>query len=279
MRKQNWFIFYPLLLGIYPALGLVSVNISQMVFLSGVRSIIIAALFSLAVVVLFSWRIRDEYKAALSCAWFFLFFFAYGHVYDALEGWKVFGILLGRHIILFPLWWIVFGIGTWWIIKKAKPSKSLTRSLNIFSIVLLVIPIIQIGTFEWQRAHPAPEKSSPGLSVDGNSSIVTAQLPDVYYIILDGYARDDILLKNYDLDINDFIGQLEDLGFYVPRCSQSNYGLTALSLSSSLNMNTLDQILPEVVAHGEDVVAFNTAIKHSLVRKFFEDKGYKTVSF
>jgi hypothetical protein len=279
MNKKNWTIIYPLLLGIYPALGLVSANISQMVFLAGVRSIIVAALFSLAMVALFSWRIRDEYKAALSCAWFFLFFFAYGHVYDAIEGWKVFGILFGRHILLFPLWWIMFGLGAWWILKKAKPSKSLTRSLNIFSIILLVIPIIQISAFEWQRAHPVPEKSNAGLLVQGSSSVVTAQSPDVYYIILDGYARDDILLKNYHLDINDFIGQLEDLGFYVPRCSQSNYGLTALSLSSSLNMNTLDQILPEVVAHGENVVAFNTAIKHSLVRKFFEDKGYKTVSF
>ncbi len=53
MSKKNWSIFYPLLLGIYPALGLVSVNISQMVFLAGVRSIIIAALFSLAIVCAF----------------------------------------------------------------------------------------------------------------------------------------------------------------------------------------------------------------------------------
>jgi hypothetical protein len=279
MRKKNWYIFYPLLLGIYPALGLVSANISQIVFLAGVRSMIVVMLFSLSIYALFSWRIRDGHKAALMCAWFFLFFFAYGHVYDAIEGWNLFGIVLGRHLILFPLWWLVFAVGAWLIIKKTRQLGSVTRSLNIFSIILLVIPIIQVGVFEWQRSHPVSEKSSAGLSVQGGSSVGTDQLPDVYYIILDGYARDDILLKNYNLDNRGFIGQLEDIGFYVPRCSQSNYGLTALSLSSSLNMNTLDQILPEVVAHGEDVVAFNTAIKHSLVRKFFEDTGYKTVSF
>src|SRR5512135_1938998 len=114
MSKKNWNTFYPLSLGVYPALGLVSVNISQMVFLAGLRSIIVAMLFSLAIYAFFSWRIHDEQKAALLCAWFFLFFFAYGHVYDAIEGLKVFGFLLGRHLILFPLWWMLFGLGARW---------------------------------------------------------------------------------------------------------------------------------------------------------------------
>jgi hypothetical protein len=80
MSKKNWRIFYPLLLGIYAAVGLVGVNISQMVFSAGIRSILVAILFSFAAYAAFCWRIKDEYKAALclvhavllciwSCVW------------------------------------------------------------------------------------------------------------------------------------------------------------------------------------------------------------------
>src|SRR5512141_38529 len=119
MSRKNWRIFYPILLGIYPALGLVSVNISQMVFSEGVRSIMVAALFSLAAYAIFCWQIKDEYKAALLCSWFLVFFFAYGHVYGALEGGKILGAVLGRHRFLFPLWLAVFGAVGWWITRRA----------------------------------------------------------------------------------------------------------------------------------------------------------------
>jgi hypothetical protein len=127
MSKKNWRIFYPILFGIYPALGLVSVNISQIVFSAGVRSILIAILFSLLVYAVFCWRIKDEYKTALLCAWFILFFFAYGHVFGAVEGIRIFGVVLGRHRFIFPLWLVAFGVGGWWIYMRARRLKSLNQ--------------------------------------------------------------------------------------------------------------------------------------------------------
>ena len=126
VTKKNWQLFYPLLLGIYSAVGLVSANISQMIFLTGIRTILVTILFSIACYAIFSWRIRNEYKAALMCAWFFLLFFSYGHVYDAVEGWSAFGIILGRHRFLFPLWTVILGIGMWLIYKRAKRLKPVT---------------------------------------------------------------------------------------------------------------------------------------------------------
>ena len=271
MSRKNWRIFYPLLLGIYPALGLVSVNISQMVFSAGVRSIVVAALFSLAVYAVFCWRIKDEYKAALLCAWFLVFFFAYGHVYGAVEGIKLFGAVMGRHRFIFPLWLLVFGLGAWWIYKRAGRSESLGRILNMVSLVLLVIPVIQIGVFEWHRyrsvtgsGHAAATKIAP----------VGTSLPDVYYIILDGYPRQDVLLQYHRIDNSGFIKQLEAAGFYVPSCSQSNYAMTDLSLTSSLNMNYLEGLNQNI--HGINLI---DSIIHSQTRQFFEGLGYNIVSF
>lgn len=228
MTKKNWRIFYPVLLGIYAAVGLVGANIQQMELLDGVRTVLAAVLFSAATYALFSWRVRDEYKAALMCAFFFLFFFSYGHVYDAVEGWRPFGIVLGQHRFLFPVWLLAAGASLWLVYRKAGKLGTTTRVLNIVSVILLALPVIQIASFEWQRGRPQQENFLTEVSLQTGAAAVES-LPDVYYIILDGYARDDILLQNYGLDISDFIAQLERIGFYVPRCSQSNYAMTALS--------------------------------------------------
>jgi hypothetical protein len=276
MSKKKGCIFYPLLLGIYPALGLVSVNISQMVLSAGIRTIVVVTLFSLAVYSIFRWQIKDEYKAGLLCAWFMVFFFAYGHVYGSLEGIKIFGVVIGRHRFIFPLWLIVFGVGGWWIYKKARRLESLNPILNMTSIVLLVIPIIQIGVFEWHRQRSVTGKGSAAAAsiTQGVPAIPKDRLPDVYYIILDGYPRQDMLLKYHHVDNSKFIEQLEAQGFYIPSCSQSNYAMTDLSLSSSLNMNYLEGINQNIRA-----IDLPNKIIHSEIRKFLNGLGYDTVSF
>ena len=229
---------------------------------------------------LFTWRIHSEHKAALLCAWFLVFFFAYGHVYNAIWGMKLFGFMIGRHRFLFPLWLAVFGTGGWLLYKKTRRLKAFSRVMNIVSIILLVVPAVQIGAFEWQRSHLLSGNGGNMATVQWKSTSVPAgPLPDVYYIILDQYSRDDILLKNYNLDISAFIHQLEETGFYVPRCSQSNYGSTLLSVPSSLNMNFVDQILPDAIRRRDNEIIFSGVFKHSLVRQLFEGMGYKTVSF
>ncbi len=58
--------------------------------------------------------------------------------------------------------------------------------------------------------------------------------PDIYYIVLDGYARADVLDGLYDFDNDDFISALESKGFVVPEQNHSNYPKTALSIASTL---------------------------------------------
>ena len=265
-----------MLLGIYAAVGLVGVNISQMVFSAGVRSIMVASIFSVAVYFVFCWRIKDEYKAALLCAWFMLFFFAYGHVYGSLEGLKILGAVVGRHRYILPLWLLLFGAGGWWIYRQAGRIGSLNGILNLASIVLLIIPVIQIGVFEWHRHRTVTGTGSvpkPSL-MQGVPAVSKDQMPDVYYIILDGYPRQDMLLKYHKVDISNFIRNLEAIGFYIPSCSQSNYAMTNLSLASSLNMNYLEGLNQNIHA-----IDLPKSIIDSRMRQFLQGLGYKTVSF
>lgn len=271
MKKQ--YPFYPILLGIYSAVGLVSANISQMRFVDGIRSIVLSILFSLAIFAFFSWKVKDKYKAALLCALFFLFFFAYGHVYDLIEGVKLFGLTIGRHRFLLVVWVIVFAASSFWLYKRARDLASFSRIMNVTSIILLAIPSVQIGLFEWNRYRSTSDLANDSVIITGDTDKSSGQLRDVYYIILDGYPRQDALLQYSGFDNSDFINQLEDLGFYVPTCSQSNYGITQLSLASSLNMLYVDEMGTDTSS-----VNLNDKIANSDVRAFLEDLGYKTVS-
>lgn len=63
--------------------------------------------------------------------------------------------------------------------------------------------------------------------------------PDVYYILLDTYARADVLRDVAGFDNRPFVSELEKRGFYVADRSNSNYPITTLSLSSTLSMDYL----------------------------------------
>ena len=61
--------------------------------------------------------------------------------------------------------------------------------------------------------------------------------PDVYYIVLDGYGRFDVLGERYGLDLTAFRSELEKRGFVVPSRATSNYPVTTMSIPSALAMD------------------------------------------
>ena len=58
--------------------------------------------------------------------------------------------------------------------------------------------------------------------------------PAIYYIILDGYARSEVMRELFDFDNTAFLERLERKGFFVARGSNANYCQTPLSRLSSL---------------------------------------------
>jgi hypothetical protein len=96
---------------------------------------------------------------------------------------------------------------------------------------------------------------------------------------LDSYGRADHLKQAYDFDNSEFISELEKRGFVVPACAQSNYVRTELSLTSSLNMQYLQDLNEEFTPDSTKRRTLWNSLKHSAVRYNFESMGYKTVNF
>ncbi len=103
--------------------------------------------------------------------------------------------------------------------------------------------------------------------------------PDVYFFLLDSYGRADLLKEAYGFDNSAFVNGLEQRGFFVAKCSQSNYVRTEISLGSSLNLQYLQELSDKFSPDSTKRSLLWNSLKHSAVRYNFESMGYETVNF
>ena len=96
---------------------------------------------------------------------------------------------------------------------------------------------------------------------------------DIYYVILDGFGRPDLLKASYNLDLDHFVVELKVRGFEVPARSQSNYSQTFLSISSSLNLSYLDAVAPAEESSDRRVLHY--LIQNNALMKLARRAGYR----
>ena len=141
---------------------------------------------------------------------------------------------------------------------------------------MISISLVHVGTgYVFNQPKGDLPKLDP-LSETNQWKIDHENRPDIYYIILDGYAREDTLRDLYDFDNTDFINSLNALGFVVANKSISNYATTELSIASTLNMQYIDDFLVNVDHGSKDKsIIAKKAIYENLVGQLSRSIGYK----
>jgi hypothetical protein len=236
--------FYPLLLGLYPVLYLWAVNYFQMSVSVIIRPLVLSMCLTWIAWLLCEIIFRDLRKASIAAVFPLALFFFYGHIYELIAEWTIFGIWVSRPFSIFGLWGLLFGIAIVCLVRTRSKLYNLTWILNLAGSFLLLMLLGQFVFFSLTRQ--ITEKSN-SISPQANEPQVAFQTlnedtPDLYYILLDSYGREDLLRQNIGLDNHEFITQLEQMGFIVPACSQSNYNSTILAVASTFSMNYLDQV-------------------------------------
>lgn len=112
-----------------------------------------------------------------------------------------------------------------------------------------------------------------------NTNAVSGSWPDIYYIILDMYARADYLEEIYHYDSSEFLSFLTDKGFYVASKSRANYPYSTHSLASSLNLVYLDEIADQVGEMHRDFGPSIVMLKNSRLIQYLRNRGYTIVAF
>ncbi len=269
--------FYPIAIAAFPILALLASNIREVGIEVALRPLLVAIAVAAVLVSILRLVLGEWQRASLLASFFFLLFFSYGHIYESLQGAPVLGFSLGHHRYLVVIYALVMLLGGYGIFKISRAGRQFSRALNVIGLVLVVLPLLQIANH--QRVVRISEgvseanEDGPILEYEGNEP------PDIYYIILDAYLREDALLDDMGFDNASFIDALEGLGFHVMECSRSNYSFTQASLTSSLNMAYLSDLTPRLESIGLDSEKYWLLLKRNLVRERLERIGYKTVAF
>jgi hypothetical protein len=155
-----------------------------------------------------------------------------------------------------------------------------TSALNTVAVVLMVVILGTGATNGTMGQAIADFQQGVPLDAAPNRADVPRQGPDIYVILLDGHAREDVLAQRYDYDLEPFLAELEARGFEVARGSHSNYMFTQLTLTSMFHRSLLpvDALGPLVGGRPTNAAA-REAVVHNPTFDFLRSQGYTTVAF
>ncbi|HSB01971.1 MAG TPA: hypothetical protein VLE49_15075 [Anaerolineales bacterium] len=272
--------FHPFLIPLYSILALYAENISE-VSASAIWRLLIVSLLSVTVLLVLLYALTKNWqKSGLILSFLLILFLSYGHLYGFLnDHFNVKDVALGevypfRHPFL-SIVWILLGLTGTFVILRLKDLRQLTLFVNSMSIFMLLFPVYNIGLYLYREQVYGSKTSvqTTALRLPEGS-----QAPDVYFIVLDAYGRKDVLQEEFGLDNSEFLRELQDLGFYVVACSQSNYARTRLSIVSTLNMEYVQNLLPEEQP-SELTAQLKPYLSENKVRLLLEELGYQTIEF
>lgn len=279
-RPLDQFILHPFLWAIYPPLALLSTNIDQIAPGMAVRSLLVS-IFLAGGVLLLAWMLlRDWSRAAVFTSAFMIAFFSYGHVYRLVEYEQIFGIMVGRHRFLLPLYLLILG-GVLAAVWKPTNLRTATQAFNLIGLVMVLLPGYQITSYSLHSYNALRQLSKGTFSQDVvDIQVPEGQIPaDIYYIILDMYTRQDVLEELFGYDNEPFLQALEARGFYIAGCSQSNYATTTLSLTSSLNMEYLPDLDEKFSPPNTNDRELYPFLWNNRVIRALQEAGYRFLAF
>jgi hypothetical protein len=279
INPSDW-VIHPLFLAVYPILAQFAWNAAEVPLGALFKFVALAAVSAVLVWVAVQLIVKDLRKAGLITSAIVLLFFTFDRAAAVTQGqfnslswvWvrstdpvSPAWVLIGEALLLVLL--------AYWIVAKLKTANGPTVFLNLFSILLVVFPLAQVILVKAPTLGRPPRQAVP---FPLPSQPQDRSLPDIYYIILDGYARPDVMKRLFDFDAEPFLQHLESKGFYLANRSIANYCQTPLCLSSSLNGVYLDELVQGL---GADQTELASLIGKNNVVETLKPLGYKFVTF
>lgn len=236
-----------------------------------VASLVVSVAAFLAVAVLL--RGVDPARLAAGHAALGFCFFRYGDVFrDSDHG---LAIRLGAWVVLTAV--AVVAVGVW------SSYEGVRLFLVVFLAIATLIPAVSYAGYEFEQLDQGRPLAAGRAPIEVADHAV--RTPDVWWLVLDGYARADALSSVHDFDNTEFVDALTDRGFQVSDDSYSSYPNTALSMSSILELDYV-ATTPESLGDGVEAItsSFRTggrvasALREHGYRYLYADDGVYAIS-
>lgn len=266
--------FHPFLLGAFPVLSLFSTNIAQFSLGTTAKPLGVTLLGVAVLWLLLSALFRDIRKAALLTSLVVLPFFTVGHVENAFGAGPAM-------IVTYIIWGAILLGAAFWLFRTRAPLRQLTVILNATAVVLVLLPATRIAVYEIRNRGGRTMGAGQATRKLPDNGVAPEHLPDIYYIMLDGYTRADVLEYMYGYDNSPFLDSLRNMGFYVADRSCSNYMQTLLCIASTLNFEYLQPLLQDrpVDRTTDNKLELSRLFRRNRVVAFLRKFGYRYVAF
>ncbi|MBT3456072.1 hypothetical protein HN446_03335 [bacterium] len=280
-----------ILFAIYPLLRLWSYNWEEAFAQELIFLLVISTIGSFILYNLFLFLLQEKQKATLGTLLFLImfssfewFFFHEDSLFLYLNQIKVFDYTIFGYETLLSLWVLIFLTLMFFVFKTSKKIKIINNLLTIAACILVLTTIIRLSPFIKLKIYPyiydyATTEHKHVFEnkqldkVIPKKDLKEGYLPDIYYIILDGYARADILKVFYDHDTKEFTGFLKNNGFFIADKSCTNYSFTLHSIPSSINMSYIPFDEHETLSHASfqrGAQQIQTLIRNPKFRNLYE---------
>ena len=217
-------VIHPFLFAIFPVLFVLAASLPILSPEQAIRPAIVFLAVSGIILLILYWLFKDWQRAGFLASMVVIMLYYYGYSYRLPREIHLFNLPISRHILIICFWVLFLGIlSSKWLWQRVRPHV-ITNFMNISSGLAVLYAIYLLAAFWFTSTKdPLVNWSRPPNPAEDGIRLEETYRPDIYYIILDGYARSDILQEIYNYDNSDFIDALKSRGFYVAEDSRSNY--------------------------------------------------------
>ena len=273
-------LIHPFLFAIFPGLFFYSHNIEILSLQGLLIPLLVITLFAFSLWLALRFIFRNGRKAGLIVSLFMILFLLPGHILDlVLENFPsedLTKILLGSALYLaLAVTLVLLGLVVYYLIRTKRKLDNATLLANVIGISLIAIVFMNIGAYNieyyfFEENNKITENLKP-LSINNQT------LPDIYYILLDGYHNQIILKENYGYDNQKFINNLNERGFVVPsKYTHTNYPKTYQTIPSLLNMDYIDNLVLNRGSDKQMTQILYKRIDNNAVMRNLNSIGYTT---
>ena len=255
----------PYLVALFPLVHLAAVNIAEIQLITTLRTFPIILIFVFFANLLMRFFIKEKSKASLVLSLLIIVSFSFGHLVSFINKF----VLIGDRYIFIAVF-LLCSVLIWKILKNKKNPSYVAKYVALPFVILILISILRMVVYSVSfssKVEDYSENITPFVSKKENH-------PDIYYIILDGYARDDVLEELFGYKNHFLTDYLKAKGFYIAEKSKANYLFSFGSDSSSLNYDYLDNLIKNFDINNVDSTIWNSLIQNSRTALKLKSLGY-----
>jgi len=239
------------------------------------------SLFATGLFYLFgTWLLGNKRKAATFSFWILLLIFSFGFLHDSLK--KIVGTNFFSSYKLILPFILIFYVTLFLFIKKRKSEfKRLFLFLNLLLCFFMLYELFNSVTnllFYKKEKYLLDNRFNVYNQAERPTLLPDSSKPDIYFLVFDALPSTTAMQQTWDFNNYALDSFLHKENFYVAANSKSNYNLTVLSVSSTLNM---DYTPPVDLYQDETKMYFkaSASLHNNSLTRYLKETGYDIKQF